>query len=140
MPLAVVDAWAMLAWLGREAGAATVDRWLERAARAGDPLLMSVINAGEVFYRLSKSGESDRAEEFSRDARRRVLPLQLMPATNPRVWRAAALKGRYTIAYADAFAAGLAAELGLPVLTGDPDFAPLEADGACKVVWLSDGS
>jgi PIN domain nuclease of toxin-antitoxin system len=136
MPLAVVDAWAMLAWLGHEAGAATVDRWLERSARAGDPLLMSVINAGEVFYRLSKGGEPDRAEEFSRDVRRRVLPLQLMPATNPRVWRSAALKGRYAIAYADAFAASLGAEFAVPVLTGDPDFAPLQADGVCKVVWI----
>lgn len=137
MPLAVVDAWALLAWLGQEPGADVVDRWLRRAASTQEPLSISVVNAGEVFYRLVKDGDPEQAEEFTRDVRRRVLPVQLVAATNPRVWRAASLKARYPISYADGFAASLAAELATPVLTGDPDFAPLEADGVCKIVWIN---
>ncbi len=136
MPLAVVDAWALLAWLGREPGADAVNRWLQKAAVANDPLLISIVNAGEVFYRLCKAGDPERADEFSRDLRKRVLPVQLIPATNRRVWSAAGVKARYTISYADAFAATLAVEMAVPVLTGDSDFAVLEEDGICKIVWI----
>src|SRR3990172_10915002 len=58
MPAAVLDAWALLAWLGDEPGAGVVERWLGRAARNQDPLALSVINAGEVHYRLIKAGHA----------------------------------------------------------------------------------
>ncbi|MBI4278263.1 MAG: type II toxin-antitoxin system VapC family toxin [Armatimonadetes bacterium] len=126
----------MLAWLAREPGAARVRRELERAEAAGDRLLLSTINAGEVYYRLAKSGNGDRAEEFIGELRRHRIPVQLVPATTRRVWNAARLKARYPIAYADGFAAALAREYGRPLLTGDREFEVLERAGECEIVWL----
>jgi ribonuclease VapC len=132
----VVDAWAVLAWLENEPGADAFDRWLRKAARS-TPLHISVINAGEVYYSLVKAGDQSRANGFARDLRAHALPITVMPATNPRVWRAADLKARYPIAYADAFAAALAIELQAPLLTGDPDFKPLERDSGISIEWIA---
>jgi len=38
------------------------------------------------------------------------------------IWNTAALKGRFPIAYADAFAAALAQKYNCPLVTGDPEF------------------
>jgi predicted nucleic acid-binding protein len=131
----VVDAWAVLAWLDGEPGSERVDRWLRRASRSGS-LPMSTVNAGEVYYSLVKAAGDAKAREFTKDLRGRALPIVLVPATNPRVWRAAELKARYPIAYAGAFAAALAVELGAPLLTGDPDFRALERDGTVEIDWI----
>ncbi|HDM09965.1 MAG TPA: hypothetical protein ENF92_05550 [Desulfobacteraceae bacterium] len=42
---------------------------------------------------------------------------------------AARLKGRFAIAYADAFAAQVAAEKGIPLITGDKELSLLEREG-----------
>ena len=97
---------------------------------------MSVINAGEVYYSLAKASDQSRADEFAKDLRAQAFPIVVVPATNPRVWRAAEVKARYPIAYADAFAAALAIELRVPILTGDLDFRPLERDGAVAIEWI----
>jgi ribonuclease VapC len=60
-----------------------------------------------------------------------------MPVPPRRVLAAAALKAQYPIAYADAFAAQLARELSLPLLTSDPEFGPLVAAGLLTAVWLA---
>jgi predicted nucleic acid-binding protein len=98
--------------------------------------LASSINIGEVYYRLRKAGDEEGAEEFLHDLRGGVLPIEVVPATNRRVWAAAGLKARYAISYADAFAASLAAETGAPVVTGDPEFKSLAEDGIVQVKWL----
>lgn len=133
---AALDAFALLAWLGGEAGAAQVRGWLEEAAAGAVRLFISVINLGEVYYRLVRLGRGAEAQALWREALRREIPILVVPATARRVREAAALKGRYPIAYADAFAAQLARELSLPLLTGDPDFRPLERDGSLSVLWL----
>jgi len=133
----VLDSWAVLAWLQREAGGRRVRRALERAGRSAQPLLLSIINAGEIYYLLARAGGTERADEFITDLRRHRLPIRLAPATATRVWQAARLKARYAIAYADAFAAALAQETKRPLLTGDGDFRPLERDEICAVVWLT---
>jgi ribonuclease VapC len=38
------------------------------------------------------------------------------------IWRAASLKGRFPISYADAFVAALAQKHNCPLMTGDPEF------------------
>ncbi len=48
-------------------------------------------------------------------------------ATRPRVRRAAELKSKHAIAYADAFAVATAVEFERYFLTGDPEIEPLES-------------
>lgn len=133
----VLDSWAVLAWLADEPAARRVAQIFDQAATHERRLFLSTVNAGEVYYRHAKHAGPDRAEDLLRDLRRGAVPVRLVGATHGRVWRAARLKARHPVAYADAFAAALAKELDLPVLTGDPDFAILERSGECRVEWLA---
>jgi len=51
----------------------------------------------------------------------RTLPVTIEVPTADETWDAALLKGRYRIAYADAFAAALAQKYHCPLVTGDPE-------------------
>ncbi len=42
------------------------------------------------------------------------------------IWKAALVKAKYPIAYADSFAVALAQKHGCPVLTGDPEFRAID--------------
>lgn len=132
----VLDSWAVLAWLSGEASARHVQSALRTAETRGLRAYLSVINAGEVYYRQARSAGFDVADRFLVDLRSGVLPIRLADAHDRRVWQAARLKAKYPIAYADAFAGALAQELDLPVLTGDRDFRVLEQAGECRIQWL----
>lgn len=136
MERVVLDAWALLAWLQDEAPAAgEVDALLQRASRGEVEASMSIVNAGEVVYRSARA-HSGRDGERIKGALHEM-PFKIVPASDERVWAAVALKGRYPISYADAFAATLAQERGAVLWSGDPDFGPLAADGLLSLQRLS---
>ena len=85
------------------------------------PLLMSAVNWGEVFYTEWRY----RGEVNARvaEAKLRQLPIAVIPLDFDRATRAAALKQRHDLGYADAFAAELALEGGAWLVTADPEFA-----------------
>jgi len=60
----VVDSWALLAWLREEKPAPYVRSALEQAEAGDIQLLMSWINAGEVYYMLARKHSATVAEEF----------------------------------------------------------------------------
>ena len=62
------------------------------------------------------------------------LPIGLVEAGRALTLEAARLKSRHAISYADGFCAGLGRLTGLPVVTGDPEFALLR--GELEVVWV----
>ncbi len=132
----VLDSWAILAWLAGEPPARRVERELRAAEKRRLSLHLSVINAGEVYYHQARAAGVAAAEQFLAELRSGALPIRLVDVHNRRVWHAARLKAQYPIAYADAFAAALAQELDLPVLTGDRDFRVLEQAGECRIAWL----
>jgi predicted nucleic acid-binding protein len=91
---------------------------------------------GEVFYRLLRvRGHSD-AEAFWDDVRQGSLPVTLVEPTRNRVREAARIKGRYPVAYGDAFAAQAAREKAVPLITGDPESKVLEGAGVISLIWL----
>jgi predicted nucleic acid-binding protein len=96
----------------------------------------SVINLGEAYYRLVRVDRGDKAESLWRMAMRGTLPVSVKDATRRRVRRAAELKSKYAIAYADAFAVGTAVEFNATLLTGDPEIGPLAGEQNLKVEWL----
>jgi len=51
----------------------------------------------------------------------RTMPATIEVPTAEDIWNAASLKGRFPIAYADAFAAALAQKYNCPLVTGDPE-------------------
>jgi ribonuclease VapC len=96
-------------------------------------LYLSLINWGEVTYIVHREKGAAAAHEIA--ARIDVLPITLRGVDRKLVQVAAALKAQHPIAYADAFAAATAQSLGVPVVTGDPEFRRVEE--VVGVVWTT---
>lgn len=131
-----LDAFAWLAWLQDEPGAAAVQRCLDEAERGDAECVTSIINLGEAYYRLVRVERREQAESLWRMALRRALPVSVKEATRRRVRRAAELKATHAIAYADAFAVATALEFRATLVTGDPEIKPLEGEQDLDVQWL----
>jgi len=95
-----------------------------------------VINLGEVYYRIWRSSGTGPADGFWNSAFRGQLPVTPVEATRTRVRRAAALKGSYRMACADAFAVQTAIEMDVPLVTGDPEIREAERQEGLRVEWL----
>ena len=120
----VLDAWALLAFLqGEEPAAGRVGQLLDEAALAQVALFVSIINLGEVFYRVGKVKGEDAARTTLTELQR--LSLTVVPATNDGVMAAAWLKIHHAISYADAFAAATAIAHDAVLVTGDPELQAL---------------
>ena len=121
----VFDAWALLAMLqGEEPAAARVRQLLLEGERQQISLLLSIVNLGEVYYRVGK--RSNRAEAVDTLEMIRRLALTIVPAHEELVLAAADLKLAYAISYADAFAAALATRTDAILVSGDPEFDQLQ--------------
>ncbi len=121
MKIRVLDTWPVLEWMnGRQPATDAVERLFDEALAGTALLFMSAINAGEVYYFLRKTHSEKVAESWRESSA--TLPVSIEVPTLDEIWDAALLKGKYPIAYADAFAAALAQKHRCPLLTGDPDF------------------
>lgn len=121
----VLDANALIGLFeDREGTAAKVERLLEEGQRNDAPLFMSSVSWGEVVYVVWKR----HGENSAREAEATVadMPIVFVAADFGRATRAAVLKQRYGLAYADAFAAELAIERGAWLVTADPEFSKME--------------
>jgi len=87
-------------------------------------LFISVINLGEVVYRVGKVKGEDEAWQTLDQIRR--LPLTVVPAGDELVFAAVGFKMHRTISYAGAFAAAAADELEATLVTGVPELEQLE--------------
>lgn len=132
MAAAVLDSYALLAFFRGEAGAGHVKDLLHKAASADRPLQMTEVNYAEVKYILL---QKDGLDEWSRAADILTsLPVEFQPADRRLADVAADFKARFKISLADAFAAALAREKKTELVTGDPEFKPLEKE--IKINWL----
>lgn len=107
----------------REGTAAKVERLLVEALRQNLPLFMSAVNWGEVFYVAWRRHGEVQARQI--EAETRDMPLVVISADRDRATRAAALKQKHNLGYADSFAAELAIESGATLVTADPEFSKL---------------
>jgi predicted nucleic acid-binding protein len=122
--VAVVDAWAILAFLrAEEPGATAMRRYLRRAQSGNLRLLLNLVNLGEVFYRLLQLTGEAQAEE--RLGQVKALPIDIVPIRESLVFEAARIKSRHPLSYADAFAVATGRLENAPVLTGDPEILSL---------------
>jgi len=128
----VLDSWALLAWILDQEAAAHVGVFLEQAASANLDLMMSWINAGEVYYIVARRHGQENAEEFLR--RLPSLPIDLVLPDAVDVVAAAELKSQRRLSYADAFAAALAIREGAALVTGDPELRALS--DVLTVDWI----
>jgi ribonuclease VapC len=105
---------------GRQPATDAVEELFDESLAGNARLFMSAINAGEVYYFLRKRHSERMAESWR--GLSTTIPATIEVPTADEIWDAALLKGRYPIAYADAFAAALAQKCRCPLLTGDPEF------------------
>jgi predicted nucleic acid-binding protein len=126
--LAVLDSWALLAYLKDEPAAGRIEsEWV------GSGAAISSINLGEVLYiRIRATGE-DSARADVETIRRR---LNVVEPDWPLVMAAAAIKASGGLSYADAFCVATALHLDAPLWTGDPEIIDQAADHSCEVVDL----
>ncbi|MGB8986160.1 MAG: PIN domain-containing protein [Candidatus Sulfotelmatobacter sp.] len=120
MKVHVLDANALYRFLTGDPGADTVNRLFKEARDADQPLRMSVINWGEVYYTIAK------AEGFAETARImnrvRLLPLAILDADEALATKAAKFKAGHGLPYANCFAAATAAGDDVLVTSDAKDF------------------
>ena len=107
-------------------------RLLERAAASEIDLRMSVVNAAEVILAQERMGGAE-ASHLTLELLQE-LPLVLVGVDLELAARAAYLKRRGGISFADCFCAALAMRHGVPVLTGDHEFERVAH--VVRVEWL----
>lgn len=128
----VLDAYSLIAYFEGEAGK---DEMIEifRAARdSGRPLLLSVVNWGEVFNIALKEAGRERADQVAHLIS--TLPIQIISADLDLTKQAAEFKATRKMSYADCFASALAKSRKAELVTGDKEFKQIE--GEVEIHWL----
>jgi predicted nucleic acid-binding protein len=116
----VLDASALMTFFEDRPGAAKVEELLAKAAETKRPLLMSVVNWGEVYYSIWRAhGEKAAAIKLREIAQ---LPIQIVDVDMELTQLAATLKAQHNLPYADCFAAALAQQRKATLVTADRDF------------------
>jgi predicted nucleic acid-binding protein len=117
----IFDANALVSFFENRPGSVVkVRSLLEQALRSEEPVLMSAVTWGEVFYiEWRYRGET---KAYEAEAKLRQLPIIVIPVDQGRATRAGALKQKHNLGYADSFAAELAIERGASLVTADPEF------------------
>jgi predicted nucleic acid-binding protein len=128
----VLDSWALLCYLEQEPGYEKIIELFEKAVESSKPLLMCIVNWGEVYYQVARRFGEQKAQEIERLIQ--TLPITLVEANKELTREAARIKATKKMAYTDCFAVALARLKKAELYTGDPKFKVVEKD--IKVVWL----
>ena len=128
----VLDSWAIMAYLEDEPSAEKVAEIISDAHETRVPLMMSVVNVGEVWYiiaRRTNPAEADRAIRLLQE-----IGIKFVEADWPLSKIAAGFKVKGNISFADCFAAALAKQTRAAFVTGDREFKQLEKE--IEIAWL----
>lgn len=128
----VLDSWAVLAYFQGEPPAATVQEILLGAQADEKRLVMTVVNAGEVWYNYARRVSEETADE--RIQQLRMTGVEFVDADWDLTKQASSFKSKHAIAYADCFAAALAKREGGRLVTGDPEFRRLDKE--ISILWI----
>jgi predicted nucleic acid-binding protein len=129
----VLDANAVLDFIEDGPGAERMEQLFKDASHRGAPVLMSVVNWGEVFYHSWQQRGEESARRTVADLSR--LPLELVTVDAPQSLQAGEIKARHKIPYVDCLAAALAMIRQAVLVTSDRDFEKLGR--RVQVLWLA---
>lgn len=131
----VLDSFALIGYLEDEPFAEEMEALLRDAKRGGTRLYVHAIHLGEVYYITHREKGKDVADLAY--TRIKAFPIHVVDRISEALLlTASSLKARFPVSYADAYAAALAKINRVPLLTGDPEFKPLQEHGELDVVWL----
>jgi len=129
----VLDSWAVISYLEDEPTATTVADIISDAHEQEVPLLMTVVNAGEVWYIVAR--EASVADADASIKQLRDLGIVFVDADWDLARDSGYFKSRNKMSYADCFAAALARQRKAHLATGDPEFKQVEQE--ITVHWLT---
>ena len=132
MENAVLDSYAVLAFLFKEKGHEIVLGLFEKAVEADKKLLIATPNWAEVRYVVERKVGAARWAEVR--AKLLGLPIEIIDADQRLAETAGGIKAFHKMSLADCFAAALARLRKAEIYTGDPEFTAIEAEQ--KIVWL----
>jgi predicted nucleic acid-binding protein len=128
----VLDSWAVIAYLEDEQAAEKVADIISDAHEEGIPLLMTVVNAGEVWYIVARETSATEAEASIKQLR--DLGIEFVDADWNLAKDAGYFKSKNKMSFADCFAAALAKQRKANLATGDPEFKQVEPE--ITIDWL----
>lgn len=128
----VLDSWAVIAYFEDEEAAEKVADIISDAHEESIPLLMTVVNAGEVWYIVAR--ETSAAEADASIKQLRDLGIEFIEADWNLAKDAGYFKSKNKMSFADCFAAALARQRKGHLATGDQEFKQVESD--IVVIWL----
>ena len=128
----VLDASALLAYLEKEPGFEKVKDLLVKAAGSSKNLLMTAVNAGEVYYIIMKEYGVEEAEKILGLVK--TFPIEFVSVDLALARQAAQYKAEKNLPFVDCFAAALAKSQKAELITKDKDFKAVEGD--IKIVWI----
>ncbi len=128
----MLDSWAVLAYLEDEKSGQAVAALLSEAGEQGTPVLMSVVNVGEVWYILAREVSETEADKAIHELRQ--LGIEFMAVEWELARMAGSFKARYRMSFADCFAAALAKSHKAELITGDKEFKQVESE--VQVRWV----
>ncbi len=122
----VLDASALIVLIEKRAGADTVERLIRKARDGEIRLLMSIVNWGEayqVFWRHHGMATADLTLHSIAQ-----LPISFSDADRSQTILAASFRVRFSLPFADGYAAALASTHGARLLTTDSDFERVKSE------------
>ena len=128
----VLDSWSILAYLEDEPAGQQVADLIADAHETGTPLMMTVVNVGEIWYITARETSEDEADRTILELAQ--LGIQFSDASWKLAREAARFKSKGKMSFADCFAAALAKENKADLVTGDPEFKQVESE--LKIHWL----
>jgi predicted nucleic acid-binding protein len=128
----VLDSWSVLAYLEDEPAGQQVADVIADAHESDTPLMMTVVNAGEIWYITARETSEDDADRTIMELTQ--LGIQFFDADWKLAREASRFKVKGKMSFADCFAAALAKENKADLVTGDPEFKQVE--GEVKIHWL----
>jgi ribonuclease VapC len=130
----VLDSFALLALLGKEEGSDLVADLLQQTQADKIQTRMTWVNVGEVAYIVERRWGSGHVYRVLGTLE--ATNIDIIPVERSLALAAAHIKAEYPLAYADAFAAALAMAEDAILITGDPEFKPLEK--SLSIQWITE--
>ena len=129
---AVLDSYAVLAFLFQERGHEKVVALFEKAAESDKQLLIAAPNWAEVRYMVERKVGTAQWREVP--AKLLGLPIDIVSVDQELAEIAGGIKATKKMSLADCFAAALAKQKKIEIYTGDSEFRSVESE--LKITWL----
>jgi predicted nucleic acid-binding protein len=132
----VFDTHALITFFRKETKYEMIKNLLVKVANNELESFMCSVNVGELYYMMIRKGNTGMANDAV--AALKLFPIHFTDADFTHCLEAAALKAKYKLSYADAFAAALAIKKDAELITGDPEFKALISEKNFKLKFIGD--